>query len=555
MKFCKTTAIPFLFAASVLLLCGMVGFSSIAYGETAAADSNGYFVGETAARMPADENHTIEIDAGDVDGDGDLDIVTANVHRENNRIYINDGNGYFTDETLNLDGSANRLPPVNDTTADVELADVDGDGDLDIHYANTTFTGQQNRLLLNDGSGYFTEVTLDHLPIIDDFSRDVIFLDVDRDGDLDMLVANSIFLNPQTGGQYNRILINDGTGHFTDETFDPDGEPLRIPKDIGSTRDIAGADVDHDGDIDLFIANRSISNQNRLFLNDGTGYFSDATDTQLPVDTQSSRDADFGDLDDDGDMDLYICNASEYGAQNRVWVNDGSGTFTDESLNPDSTQLRIPPIQDISKDADWADVDGDGDMDVALANCRHENGVIPTETGQQNRIFINYQNGYFVDEALNPDGSGKRFNPSKDNSYDAEFFDADNDGDMDILIGNRTQQNRLLINTSTTRNQITLLSPPQGAKFSSPPTFTWTTGDHDFFQIEFSLDGNFSAIEWSHLKRTNGQRVMSYTLLPYIFDKAPAGIPIFWRVAGVDKDAAEIRRVDSHNSGFFTVVR
>ena len=160
-----------------------------------------------------------------------------------------------------------------------------------------------------------------------------------------------------------------------------------------------------------------------------------------------------------------------------------------------------------------------------------------------------------MDEALNPDGSGKRFNPSKDNSYDAEFFDADNDGDMDILIGNRTQQNRLLINTSTTRNQITLLSPPQGVKPSSPPTFTWTTGDHDFFQIEFSLDGNFSAIEWSALKRTNGQKVMSYTLLPYIFDQAPAGIPIFWRVAGVDKDAAEIRRVDSHNSGFFTVVQ
>ena len=552
---------PVLFASIVFLACGLGGCSnSSSEGATVAVEEpptgrNGFFVGETGARMPRDSDHTIEIDAGDVDGDGDLDIVTANVNKEQNRIYINDGTGHFTDETLNPDSTGKRLPPVGDTTADVELADVDGDGDLDIFYANTTFDGQQNRLLINDGNGYFTGETLARLPLLDDYSRDAIFLDVDSDGDLDILVANSIFLGSQTGGQFNRILINDGTGHFTDETFDADDDPLRIPKDPGSTRDIAGADVDHDGDIDLFVANRAISNQNRLFLNDATGYFTDATGAMLPFDYQSSRDADFGDADGDGDPDIYICNASKFGAQNRIWINDGLGNFTDESLNPDGSQMRLPPQEEISKDADWADVDGDRDLDIALANCRHENGVIPTETGQQNRIFINYPGGYFLDETLKPNGAPNRFNPSKDNTYDIDFFDCDNDGDMDVLVGNRTQQNRLLINTSTRRNQITLISPPQGAKFSSPPTFKWTIGDHDAFEIEFSVDPNFDMIDWSDLKWKVGTKVMSYDLPPHIFGKAPAGIPIFWRVAGVDIDLPKLKKIYSQYSGFITVVR
>ncbi len=535
-------------------------------GESAKADSagqdaeqlveNGYYSGETRLRLPADDDNTIEIDAGDVDGDGDLDFVTANVHREQNRIYINNGEGYFTDETLNADGSANRLSVDSDITADVEFGDVDGDGDLDLFFANTELEeGAQNKLFLNNGNGYFNDVTADRLPALKDFSRDAIFLDIDKDGDLDILVANSIFLGSQVGGQFNRILINNGAGYFTDETFDADGNPLRLPEDIGSTRDIAGADVDDDGDIDLLVANRSISNQNRLFLNDSTGYFTDATGEQLPLDVQSSRDADFGDVDGDGDFDAYICNASKDGAQNRLWVNDGSGNFSDQSLNPDGSAFRIPAQTEISKDADFGDVDGDGDLDIVLANCRYENGVIPTETGQQNRIFINSGTGYFVDETLYPDGSGRRFNPVKDNSYDVEFFDAENDGDLDILVANRTQQNRLLINTSYIRNQITLLYPPPGAKATSPPTFKWVTGDHDYFQIQFAADPNFNNILWSDLKRTNGQRIMVYTLPLYIFENAPAGVPVFWRVAGVDKDLPYVKVIFSHNPGFITKVQ
>ncbi|GAB4335628.1 MAG: hypothetical protein Kow0099_08160 [Candidatus Abyssubacteria bacterium] len=524
--------------------------------ETEPVQVNGYFSGETRLRLPADDDNTIEIDAGDVDGDGDLDFVTANVYAEQNRIYINNGKGYFTDETLNSDGSPNRLPVDSDISADVELADVDGDGDLDLFFANSELEeGAQNKLYLNDGNGYFTEVTAEQLPVLKDFSRDAIFLDVDKDGDLDILVANSIFLGSQVGGQFNRILINNGAGYFTDETFDAEGDPLRLPEDIGSTRDIAGADVDDDGDIDLLVANRAISNQNRLFLNDSTGYFTDATATQLPIDVQSSRDADFGDVDNDGDLDAYICNASKEGAQNRLWINDGNGFFSDQSLNPDGSALRLPAQTEISKDADFGDVDGDGDLDIALANCRYENGVVPTETGQQNRIYINSGTGYFVDETLYPDGSARRFIPLEDNSYDIEFFDAENDGDLDILVANRTQQNRLLINTSTIKNQITLLYPPRGAKAASPPNFKWVAGDHDYFLIQFATDPNFNNVLWSDLKRSNGQQIMVYSLLPYLFDNAPAGVPIYWRVAGVDKDRSPLKVIFSYSHGLITKVQ
>ncbi|MCA8965690.1 MAG: VCBS repeat-containing protein, partial [Planctomycetes bacterium] len=100
------------------------------------------------------------------------------------------------------------------------------------------------------------------------------------------------------------------------------------------THALALGDVDGDGDLDLVVGNSGFlgGGQTRLYFNDGAGRFSDETATRLPVDHQITRAVALGDVDGDGDLDLVIGNSPIYGTvtgQNRPYLNDGTGTFSD----------------------------------------------------------------------------------------------------------------------------------------------------------------------------------------------------------------------------------
>jgi PKD repeat protein len=322
-------------------------------------DGTGVFTDETSTRLPIDADKSIEGDFGDVDGDGDLDIIVIN-NLSQNRLYINDGTGVFTD------GTSGRLPVEAFADCDGDFGDVDRDGDLDLAIGNCDLYSAQNRLLMNDGTGVFTDETSARVPVFLDGTPEVEMgvSDVDGDGDLDILFANG----GSTGSQQNRILINQGTylgdpleGYFVEETS------TRLPGIIDDTRDMDLGDVDNDGDLDVIVVNKGV--QNRLLINNGSGVFSDQTTSRLPVDTDNSREADFADVDGDGYLDIIVANLS--GGQNRLLINDGTGNYTDE------TAARLPYDADNSKDMEFADVDGDGDMDVIVAN------------DGQNRLYIN----------------------------------------------------------------------------------------------------------------------------------------------------------------------
>ena len=205
-------------------------------------DGEGVFTDETATRLPPAVANSTKADFGDLDGDGDLDAIVANLGPE--QLLINDGNGVFAD------ASATNLPPspplFEDITADARLADVDGDRDLDVLLSNenpfnpSPAGGAQNRLLINDGFGVFTDETAARLPVDTDQTAAMLPGDVDRDRDLDIVVLNR--------GQ-ERVLINDGDGFFTDETA------ARLPVSADSSRGGALADLDRDRDLDLVIAN------------------------------------------------------------------------------------------------------------------------------------------------------------------------------------------------------------------------------------------------------------------------------------------------------------
>lgn len=301
------------------------------------------------------------------------------------------------------------------------FADIDGDGDRDLHVATgSQFTvGGQDRLYRNDGRGVFTDITAGNLPSDDRRTEAALFVDVDGDGDVDLVHGNTPFTG--ASGQ-NRLFLNDGSGAFTDVTA------THLPADQDYTSSLAAGDVDADGDVDLVIGNSPLTIQsvgNRLYLNDGTGVFTDATTGRLPTTPQFPRRMALADLDGDGDLDLTVCNLGG-SSDVRLYANDGSGTFSDQT----ATRL-VPALLEFA-DLALADCDGDGDVDL----------VAVTPGVQRNRFYRNNGNGVFLDATL------PTFNARGDELL--ELGDIDGDGDIDVVVSNWLGgETQLMLNDGT----------------------------------------------------------------------------------------------------------
>jgi hypothetical protein len=297
-------------------------------------DGRGNFTDATAGRLPAPLDDTQALALGDVDRDGDLDLVAGNL-RQQSRLYLNDGSAHFTDAT------ATRLPAAADPTTSLALGDVDRDGDLDLVVGNL---GAQCRLYLNDGTGTFTDATAARMPAIVRETRALVLGDVDRDGDLDLVLGNGL-----TRGEVESLFLNDGTGSFTDET------QARVPtRFVFPTASLALADVDRDGDLDLVVGNDGVGlgRFNRLYLNDGSGRFSDR---ELVYDYYRTFALAFADVDVDGDQDAFCGDHDHY---DKLYLNDGRGQFSNVSWP------RMPATLDRTRSFAVGDVDGDGDPDL-----------------------------------------------------------------------------------------------------------------------------------------------------------------------------------------------
>jgi hypothetical protein len=217
--------------------------------------------------------------------------------------------------------------------------DIDGDGDPDLLIPSVT---GQDRLFRNNGDGLFQDITTTNMPPDSTWTHATTFADVDRDGDLDAVLAgNSGYLSI---GEQNRLLINNGSGVFVDATA------ARMPIDQDKTVEIAAFDADADGDVDLYCLNEDTGfngvAHNRLYLNDGTGRFTNATGN-LPVDPGNyCRDLEVADLDRDGDVDVVT--AVALGDRPlRVYLNDGAGRFSMLSAG------RLPPVSRLVGASTW----------------------------------------------------------------------------------------------------------------------------------------------------------------------------------------------------------
>jgi len=404
--------------------------------ETAHAASDQYFVDETALRLPLRADIARDVDLNDVDGDGDLDIFFTNGDRygspDQSRLYINDGNGYFVDETNS------RLPVVRLDTRGAAFADFDGDDDYDIILGSAS--NDPNLLWMNVGDGYYADESSERLPFIPANSYHWPEVgDLDGDGDFDFMLPSL--------GSATRIFINDGNGFFEDET------EVRMPDwggDSDWTNGLVFFDPDRDGDLDVIETNRSVSN--RLLLNGGGGFFSDVSEARIPSDNFVHRLAAAADYDHNGFLDVAI--PTTYSVEDEIWMNYG-GFFQDETTD------RFPLNNISSKAVAAADVDNDDWTDLVFGNNDET-------TPLQNILFRNVGFGYFEDV------TSERMPILEDQTQSIRFGDLDSDGDVEIVSANIEEQNRLYINVGTSDRYAPRILPPivlPAARFAPGPFF------------------------------------------------------------------------------------
>lgn len=265
----------------------------------------------------------------DLDGDRSLDLIFGTKSLDAVFVGLNDGQGQFDHRSGSLH--------VQGLTS-LASGDFDQDGDTDIYFAtgHKNYPVREDQLWLNSLSDSTSPATqsnrseLTHPLLVDSgfrlgrsASNDVAVADMDNDGDLDFVVSNGKFQTPQP----NQLWINDGHGEF-------EQSPVRFGDRISGG--VALGDVDGDGLIDIYFANWSDTKAewgvNSLWLNKGNGEFIETDEARDPG---NSRKATMADVDVDGDLDIWVSNFREFDS---IWKNDGQGHFT-------QVEVRIPGEQ------------------------------------------------------------------------------------------------------------------------------------------------------------------------------------------------------------------
>ena len=234
-----------------------------------------------------------------------------------------------------------------------------------------------------------------------DGSRSAAFVDVNNDGFLDIFISNG-----PKGGQNNSLYLNNGKGNFTKVTKDP------LVQDGAPSDGATWGDIDNDGDLDVYIVNW-YGKPNLFYINDGQGHFTQITQGDI-IQKGFSETASWGDFDNDGDLDLYVTNSSpnRSGQQNFFIQNNGDGRF---SLN---TQNVITQTTKDARSINWIDYNNDGRLDIFITH----------EDGSGNQLFKNTKTGF------QPVKNNFQTKPTA--SMGSSWADYDNDGDLDLLVAN-----------------------------------------------------------------------------------------------------------------------
>ncbi|UCG59540.1 MAG: CRTAC1 family protein [Phycisphaerales bacterium] len=399
----------------------------------------------------------------DYDGDSDVDIYfingaplkgTKSDTVPKNRLYRNEGGWRFTDVTDEAG--------VGDTGFGLGVAagDYDNDGDLDIYVNNYG----PNVLYRNNGDGTFSDVTAQaRVANGHKVGAAVHFLDMDKDGDLDLFVANYLgftyenhlartskgimkYAGPMDFPPMpNNLYRNNGDGTFTDVSIESG-----VAQHKGWGMGGVCVDYDDDGDTDVHIVNDVYANF--LFANDGTGKFEEVAlmaglAYDLHGDDQGSMGVDCADYDNDGRLDFYQTSYARELAT--LYRNLGGGMFEDVTT---VTGAGARTFAYVTWGTGLVDFDNDGDRDIFVA-CGHLQDNIELydntmTSAAANTLLMNTGDGKFVDVS-DQSGDGMKVEMR---SRAAGFDDLDNDGDMDVVILNSRREPTILRNDSPSKN-------------------------------------------------------------------------------------------------------
>jgi hypothetical protein len=413
----------------------------------------------------------------DYDGDGDLDIFLVQSGSledpskgPGNRLFRNDliptGKLKFIDVT---DEAGLRFSGYGMGAA---TGDFNNDGRVDLLVTNFG----PNVLYLNLGNGKFKDVTAESPGVrkAGDWSTSASFFDYDRDGWPDLIILSYVdfslmgnkkcfgpagepdYCTPVAYRAVPAALFHNEHGRFVDITANSG-----IDKARGPGLGVVAVDVDHDGWLDLFVANDTAANH--LWMNQRNGTFTEsALEHGVAYSEEGQPKAGMGvaagDYDNDGDEDLVVLNLMREGAS--LFRNEGKGLFTDVSL---ASRIHAATLPYTGFGVDWFDFDNDGCLDLFFAN----GAVTLREQSQgsryaeQNLLLRNPCSGDPFEDVTARAGDVMRL---VEVSRGAAFGDIDNDGWVDILLTNNNGLVRLLHNESRAGAWLSVRVSPPGVR-------------------------------------------------------------------------------------------
>ena len=320
------------------------------FTQLAAADTGIEFDNraDALAFIAEDKASQSGLACGDVNGDGILDLYLAGIETDN-KLYIGEGGFRFHDAT---DKAGKDLACSGLESFGALFVDVEGDGDNDLYVG---IRGADDRLYINDGRGQFTEEAAARGTTATDATSSIAAFDVEPDGDLDLYVCSHSY-DPrmtiddamQAQGvtadmvtimpEMDQLLINDGSGIFTNGT-----EAAGIDGLSWSWQAIP-ADINNDGHMDLFVSS-DYSTNDRYYLSNGDGTFTDHAEEMLRITPWFSMGCDAGDVNGDGRIDLFCLDMLPSGYKDSKLMSGDMYDFRDVLITSKPQQMMHNMLQ------------------------------------------------------------------------------------------------------------------------------------------------------------------------------------------------------------------